>query len=70
MGGVADVEKRVQPPSLEGEIQQLIKKKSRIRETTNLSTDKDRHTDTEENIKKSSSVDLVRWPHCPLWKVS
>ena len=26
-------------------------KKSRIRETTNLSTDADRHTDTERNIK-------------------
>ncbi len=38
------------------------RKKSRIRETTNLSTDADRHTDTERNIKKKSSpLDLVRW---------
>ena len=39
----------------------LIHQKSRIRETTNLSTDADRHTDTERNIKnKSSPLDLVR----------
>ena len=29
------------------------KKKSRIRETTNLSTDADRHTDTERNMRKN-----------------
>ena len=32
----------------------LISKKSRIRETTNLSTDADRHTDTERNMRKKN----------------